>query len=338
MSGKLIIGFVAAAVSSASAATVGVVYTKIVHTHNIDAPFPVAEVPASSAQLKTAVVLNANEGYFDSFKDSSSSDEVDAPVCSGVEDSQRCVVVARASDVHLKILGYTLSLPPIWLGGDSQDADTSNADGLSEFFFNGPEVVVHRGRRNVRPGKGLGGPPSDSKTDGLNGPQSQDGANTDKTSETDSSQNPSDGQGGGELIVLDVFPSPPSTGMIEGALQDMLEGAPSGQLPQSVLPSEPRARHFNPLDALFPRDPANQFAYPIQSPYADWQTPSTSQGTPVSETTVSMTNLSRMVTISSAPSSVIPEAPTWTMTLAGFAALGLLKRRRIAAAFRSPKG
>ncbi len=95
-------------------------------------------------------------------------------MCPGGENSQRCVVVGRASDVHVKILGYTLTLPAMWLGGDSQDT-ASNQDGQSPFQFNDcPEIVVHVGRRHVLPGKRLPGLQPDSGTDGSSGPQSQE--------------------------------------------------------------------------------------------------------------------------------------------------------------------
>jgi hypothetical protein len=306
LSGKIAIGLVTAAVSSASAATVGVVYTKIVYTNNIDVA-SVAELAPSTP--KTAVVLNAKEGYFDSVQDSSSSD-ADAPVCPGAEDSQRCVVVARASDVHLKILGYTLSLPPIWLGGDSQDAVPANADGLPSLFDelpSGLEVVVHLRRRHVLPSDQSPGPQEDS---GTGGPQSQNGPTTNKTSGTNSVGDATGGRTDSQLTEFEVLTSPLSTGM----------------LPQSNFSSDFSGQSVDPLAALFP----------LVSPTAGGQTPQTfaENSTPDGSATQTLA----AVPSYQSPVPVIPEASTWTMTIAGFAALGFFKRRRIAAAFWSVKG
>ena len=113
MSGKLVAALVAAAVSSASAATVGIVYTKL-------APHAgTARGVDDASTVKSAVVLNATENFLDSFADLGV--DGDAPACPNRDDARRCVVVARAADIKLNILGYTVSIPPIWLGGDSED-------------------------------------------------------------------------------------------------------------------------------------------------------------------------------------------------------------------------
>jgi len=49
---------------------VGVVYTTVIHSTRVDVAATVGEVAPISAPVKTAVVLNANDGYFDSVKDS----------------------------------------------------------------------------------------------------------------------------------------------------------------------------------------------------------------------------------------------------------------------------
>lgn len=124
MSGKLVAALVAAAVSSASAATVGIVYTKLAqhtgagHAGGDDA-----------STVKSAVVIGATGSVLDSF--ANSGVDGDAPACPNRDDARRCVVVARASDIKLNILGYTVSIPPIWLGGDSEDR-YANTD--SPFF------------------------------------------------------------------------------------------------------------------------------------------------------------------------------------------------------------
>ncbi len=315
MSGKIIVGFVTAAVSSASAASVGVVYTKFVHNGNNAPVMEVADVAPVSSTAKVAVVLNTNEGYFTSFKDSASS-EADGPVCPGGESSQRCVVVGHASDVHLKILGYTLSLPPIWLGGDSEDSDSSS-NRLSTLFLNDwpadLRIVVHIGRRHGslgarlhgQLGQDLGGP-SDSDSDA--DPKANKSSETDVASETGDSENNWTGQGDSQMVTFEVLQTPSLMGM----------------LPLSISP----AAFSNPFDS-----PLASLLSSFQSHIHgdNEQTPPSQDSYVYSSAPVQ--NLAITVPdVASVPASPIPEASTWTMTIAGFAALGLFKRRRIAAA------
>jgi hypothetical protein len=82
--------------------------------------------------VRSAVVLNASETVLDSFAESGV--DGDAPACPNRDDARRCIVVARASDIKLNILGYTVSIPPIWLGGDSEDRSFfAPFDPLGEF-------------------------------------------------------------------------------------------------------------------------------------------------------------------------------------------------------------
>ena len=314
MSGKVVVAFVAAAVSSASAATVGVVYTRVVHTGNFDHVTSVADV---SSGPTTAVVLNAKEGYFDSVKDSSSSD-ADAPVCPGGEGSPHCVVVARAAEVRLNILGYTLTLPSIWLGGDSEDSYTANGEGQWTFsdLPSGLEVVVHAAGRRHRHAK--------SGIEGASGAQTPDGSKTDnKTSEADDdSQNASSagGQNGGQLIVFEVV------------------------MPSSVFPLDFRPRYSNPLAAFFAA--AQKSGSPTRSPPDGWYTYSTLQASFNTDVVSQQTSTDTYGGSGSqwtgawndTGQSAVPEASTWMMTIAGFTAVGFYKRRRVAAAFRFNRG
>ena len=283
--------------------------------------------------MKTVVVLSANEGTLGSFQDPSSSG-ADALVCSSPKNSQDCVVVSEVSDVHLQILGYTLTLPPIWLGGDSQDNYTSNADWTFDFndLASELEVVVRVKRRHGFADKRLSGLQADSGVDGLHGPQTPDGSRTDNTSGPDStlgsdgasgtggSQNTTASQGEGQLIEFEVLKPPSSLGM----------------LTQSIYPYVSSDK--NPLAMLSPMAPVPTPTALVQTPAAGWETPSTSLGPSFSDTGPRI--LTTLVSGSEGGSVVpsVPEASTWTMTLAGFAALGLFKRPRIAAALRCVKG
>jgi PEP-CTERM motif len=132
LTGKALIAIVALAVSSASAATVGVVYTRIVQTHHSAAALAAEGVGGSGQPpAKSAVVLNALESLSGAFADSAGDDG--APACPTVGDSSHCAAGLRDPDVRLKILGSEPS-PPIWLGGDSEDRYSLEGD---PFFWPG---------------------------------------------------------------------------------------------------------------------------------------------------------------------------------------------------------
>ncbi len=137
MSGKIIVAVVAAAVSSASAATVGVVYKKMVEPKPIEISAPVSEAAASLGPVRSAVVLNATDSLFGFLAGStgegdSSADTTggsDATACRG---GARCVIVARTSDRRVNILGS--AAPSFWLGGNSRDFYANpDAEGLLWF-------------------------------------------------------------------------------------------------------------------------------------------------------------------------------------------------------------
>ena len=126
MSGKVIVAVVAAAVSSASAATVGVVYKKMVEPKPIEVSAPVSETGPSTGPVRSAVVLNASDSLFGFLADSTGEGDLTAnSISQGDPTACRgragCVMVARASDRRVNILGSATTIPPFWLGGDSRD-------------------------------------------------------------------------------------------------------------------------------------------------------------------------------------------------------------------------
>jgi hypothetical protein len=152
LTGKALTAIVALAVSSASAATVGVVYTRIVQTQH-SAPALAAEGAGGSGQrpANSAVVLNALESLSGTFADSAGDDG--APACP--TDSPRCGTGLRDPDVRLNILGSEPAIPPIWLGGDSEDRYS-----LDPFFwpaFDAPSPFERVVRLTVSPSNGQTG-------------------------------------------------------------------------------------------------------------------------------------------------------------------------------------
>jgi hypothetical protein len=312
LTGKFFVGLVAAAFSSASAATVGVVYTTVIHTTRIDVASTAGETAPISAPVKTAVVLSANDSYFNSVKDS--PPDTASSVCSGGDDAQRCVVVARASDVRLKILGYTLTLPPIWLGGDSQDAYSGDGQLSSLLSELAPslEVAVHAKRRHGL----VTGITSPDGTDGQFGPQSEGGSasrgnDSQTASQNSPSQNSSGGTGDSQPVEFEITSS---------AFSDF-----ASELGKSS-PHDP-LRALSPVDSGPPADPL--VSSPLDPPLSSPSSPD-----PVS------TGLSVQLSPTTSPGvgPAAPEPSTWVMTILGFAALGLFRRRQIAAALRSMKG
>ena len=321
MTGKFIAALVAAGFSTASAATVSVVYTTIILPHHVDAPAPPSEV-AFSGGAKTAVVLNATNGYFDSVKDSS-ADGDGGPACSGADALQHCVVVTRASDVRLKILGYTLTLPPIWLGGDSEDAYSANGtnDASPSFYgFEGLGVVVRLGRRHEAGGLLSSGPPAPG-TDGQSGPQSQNG---ESNSGTDSPQTPVDSAGGAQTAASSVGTSSVGTSPLQVTGGFLREPGSARSEPLPMLVSDALGQtSASPSSDLTGSDPFS--ASPDSSPYPD-------------PATIAIGGQRATSGELGVGGPATPEASTWVMTIAGFAALGLLQRRRFATALKAVKG
>ena len=317
MTGKIIVGIVAAAFSSASAATVGVVYTRIIQSPHVDTIASAVEVASVPGPVTGAVVLSATDGSFDLGKES--SPEADAPPCSGLDNSQRCVVVAHASDVRLKILGYTLTLPPMWLGGDSQDSYSPSGNSHFSSLFNdfapGVEIVVHVGRRHAHAGKDLAGlQPDDGSDGGQNGPQSVGGV---RGSETGSSHDSVGGAGGGGTTEFEVVDPPQS--FVTASLSNAVSGGGD-------------SAYFDPT-AFISDIPALAADLGIDGTSV---APASLLPPDLGQTGNAQIVLSTVIPPASVPSA--PEAPTWVMSIAGFAALGFFRRRRIAAALQSIKG
>ena len=157
MSGKVFAVVVAAAVSSASAATVGVVYKQMVEQKPIEASVPMTEMAASAGPVKSAVVLNASDSLFGFLAGSmtegdSSADSAGESDPTACRAGARCVVVARASDRRVNILGSAAAIPPFWLGGDSRDVYADRAAQGVLSFDEPARIVVHLARRRLKTG------------------------------------------------------------------------------------------------------------------------------------------------------------------------------------------
>jgi hypothetical protein len=113
LNGKILVAAVLS-VSTASAATVGVLYTRVVSPRHVEARGASGEAP--TVAVTSAVVLSAQEGFFEGLAESG-----DAPVCPSQTAQTGCVMISPASSIRLDILGYTVTIPPVWLGGDSED-------------------------------------------------------------------------------------------------------------------------------------------------------------------------------------------------------------------------
>jgi len=105
------------AASTGSAATLGVLYTAVVSPRRPE-PVVVAggDSQAGSTSVATAVVLSAQDGSFER-----AAGAAEAPVCPSWTQSTGCVVVSRSSDIRMKLFGYTVSIPPVWVGRDGED-------------------------------------------------------------------------------------------------------------------------------------------------------------------------------------------------------------------------
>ena len=320
MSGKIFVAVVAAAVSSASAATVGVVFKKIVEPTHVEATAPVSETAASAGSVRSAVVLNASDSLFSSFAGSTSENDSLAESTTSPSDSTACrgksgcMRVVRASDRRVNILGSAAAIPPIWLGGDSRDvyADQAEQDLLSA-IDDRAKIIVHIGHRRFKTGSLAFEPQSD---DGLaesgsgdpsaSGPQNSSNAlNSGDSSPTSSSP------GLGYPIEIEVETSPLLA--VRPSVEDV-------SLPADSLTA------YSPIDA--PPNPTPSIGFSVDPP--PWQPPA-----PV--TNWAPTTTTSGTTPYSVPTTV-PEPSTWVMMIAGLATLGLFKRRRFAAALKAMLG
>lgn len=319
MSGKLIVAVVAAAVSSASAATVGVVFTRVIHPRHVEASAS-ASAPAPGP-VKSAVVLNASESLFDPPAGDSSS-ESDVPGCSTPGGAQHCAAAPHGSDVRLNILGSSLTIFPIWLGGDSEDlyAGRNNLNvgqGYApaepvEFFA---RVGRHRLHSLLPPSKAQ----SDANADDQIDAQSQEQSSSDGGSQGASSQ--STRTDGGSSLLTNAGVSPGPDFQVAGSL--------GGKSPRSDLPIVVPLV-LDPLKGLAPIDvPNGDTAPPILAFAPDGGAPSTQPLIPpLSSPPFLGPNGPGGGNVSA------PEPSTWAMMIIGALALCALKRRRILAALQ----
>jgi hypothetical protein len=319
LSGKIFVAVVTAAVSSASAATVGVVYTKIVEPKHIEASASVSET-ASAGPVGSAVVLNASDSLFGFFAGSTGEGDSSAdsagesdPTCRG---KAGCVMLARASDRRVNILGS--AGPSFWLGGDSRDSYADRAMQDMLLAFNPAKVVVHVGRRRLKTGT-LGFEPQ------------SDGGLADSGTEDPSGSGPQNTSGTFESGNWSPTSSSPGLGYpieIEFQTSPLLPfGTVTNTVDSVSWPADPLTA-YSPIDTAPIPTPLIGFS-PDQPP---WQPPA-----PDINSVTTVTTPPVNFTTPSSPSP-IPEPSTWVMMIAGLATLGLFKRRRFAAALKAMRG
>lgn len=299
MSGRVILAVLLAA-SSASATTAGFVYTRLVAPRHESAVTVGVGPVQATAPVKTAVVLNASESLFGSLSDS--SPDSGAPVCPTATDSHGCITLMRASNVRLKILGYTLTIPPLWLGGDSEDqyaATDNRAPWLGHEF---PELFVHPAHLHAHTARGeLPTDPENSDSDS-GSPQggSQSGSSNDSANDGSQPAPAARTDDSVSTIVELLTPSADIRSAISSADYDPLL---STYLQDALLPDAaadittpaPLQTALDPTQVIAPPPLTLSLVPPLQSP-------------------------------------AIPEPSTWLMMTAGLGAIGFLRRRRIWAA------
>jgi hypothetical protein len=291
------VAVLAAAVSSASAATVGVVFTRIVEPRHVEAT-ATAGAAAPGASVKSAVVLNASEGFFEPF--SSSAAESDATGCPNTGDSQRCSAGAgaRSTEVRLNILGSSPAIPPIWLGGDSEDQYSTGGDQLMPPVLLSPlsmEIAVGLAHRHTR----LNNISTDPQSGDRKGDQS--GFKTQTYSSTNSGSTLLSGSSLG-VQGIEVGHGG-ARGMTNESMADLLlfvDGQQNSNTADGGLGSGSTTGDSSTTSNL------------VEA--AQWTT-------------------SFSVNTTGGPAT--PEPSTWAMMITGAAALCLLKRRRIIAAIKS---
>ena len=293
MSGKYIVAALLA-VSTTSAATVGVVYTGVVPPRHGEAPAASAEAASPIGAVKSAVVLNAQTGSFDRFADSA-----EGPVCPGQAAATSCVMVSGASSIRLNILGYTVTFPPVWLGGDSEDQYFAEGfPWLEDPSFFGPWTAV--GRRRPSIGSVAAGTDDGDPTAGS---QSQDQSGSQSFSTRL------------DVVFGPASPNLPFLSEAVGPGATLFLGAATGDSPgRSDWRFSPGALFPTPVSVDAPgssQPDAPELVAAQSRPAVPFFSGETTFGGDA------------------------PEPSTWLMTIAGFATLGLFKRRRIASALRS---
>jgi hypothetical protein len=320
LSGKLFVAVVAAAVSSASAATVGIVYRNIVEPKSNEASVSVSETAASAGLVGSAVVLNASDSFFGFFAVSADEGDADSAGASDPTDCRGlagCVVVARASDRSVNILGSAASVPPVWPGGDSRDAYADRTGPAMLSGFNEPpKIMIHleRLRGKTRTLEFESQSDDGSAESGTENPSVPAHQNASGASDSGASSATSSSPDLGYPIEIELQTSPPL-----GA-QPSVDGVswPVGLLnAYSPIDGAPNA---TPGIGLSNEAPTSQTNAPLTDP----ATTSYSNFAP-SDFTVPI----------GLPT---PEPSAWAMSIAGLATLGLFKRRRVAAALKAMRG
>jgi hypothetical protein len=315
VAGKFIVALMAAAVSSASAATVGVVFTHAVHPRH-DAPAPVAAAAAGS--VKSAVVLNASESLFAPVSTDAAPESDASAACSG---DQHCSGAApHGSDVRLNILGATPSILPNWFGGDSEDdyAGRSNTNLWTPYATAEPIEFSHIGHRRL--GRVLSGldAVSDAGEDAHSAPQSSDSstpASSDGNNNSPDSQNQD-----ASHTDADSTSSITTTFTIATLAVPFVTASPSSPDSQSQDGTWPDFwRTFTP-----PQPPAIET--PDVSPQLYVAPPAV---------TPPVTSWAPSIGSNGRSSITAPEPSTWAMMIIGAVAVCVFKRRRIVAALKS---
>ncbi len=337
MSGKVFAVVVAAAVSSASAATVGVVYKQMVERKPIEASAPMTEMATSAGPVRSAVVLNASDSLFGFL--AGSMTEGDSPAdTAGESDSTvcragaRCVVVARASDRRVNILGSAAAIPPFWLGGDSRDVYADRAAQGVLSFDEGARIVVHLARRRLKTGT-LGFDPQSDDGSAQTGTQEPSGPGPANLSSTFNAGASSPTTSGASSPTPSGASSPTTSGAGLGYPIEIEVQTPP-LAPEIPPPVDNVSSLDNLLTALSPIDTASNPppTFDLSSNPQPWQTPATPD---IPATTVPTVTIPYYVPTSGGTA---PEPSTWVMTIIGFATLGLFKRQRLAAALKAMRG
>jgi hypothetical protein len=315
LSGKVIAAVVAAAVSSASAATVGVVYKKMVEPKPVEASAPVG-VTVASGPVRSAVVLNASDSLFGFLASSTGEGDSSADSTTGEGDAtcrgrDGCVLVARTSDRRVNILGSAATMP-FWLGGDSRDVYAYPAAGDFLSFGEPERVVVRLAHRRLKIGT-LGLEPQTDQGLAQNGngePSGSGGETASSVSDLSQSSPTRSTAGLGYPIDIGGLSAPSGVASFKDGSSSPVDLLPA--LPPIDMTSNP-APSSDPL----PDPPLWQISDPVYNPPTPDSTP---------------------VPIDLFPSGgglSTPEPSTWIMMIAGVATLGLFKRRRFAAALKA---